>query len=417
MLLVALALLLSLFPTRVLAAGIGIFPMQIDMKDALRGSQYDRTLTIINQEDTDLVFTFIMDGEVGKWAVLYDPANPSVPLDKVAAPARSDVRLLLRMSVPQDAPNGGHQGSVRIMGEAAAKPEKGQTAVSAGVVAELKVDVTGTQKLAGAVLDQSVDEAEVDQPPLRIRTLFQNTGNVKAAPTIKLQVKNDKGAVVGEASSDKTTVEPESIERIVTEWDHSGRPAGSYLASTTVMLGNEKVDEREIKFDIQPRGTLTRQGVLDDLRLESAPQVGALAKAVGFFRNTGKIDTKATLAAEVYRDNALIKVVESRERVVPVGELAILELFLDVPEAGKYSVRGKVNYEGKVTETKEVSFSAGLPAGQQQPPTKVAEAQYLDRWPFISGAAAILVVAMVAGWAIRRKVGKAHPSSEASRIR
>ncbi len=415
LLLAALALLFALFPAGVLAVGIGVFPVQIDLKDALRGSQYERTLTIVNQEDRDLEFSFTMDGEVGKWAAIYDPANPSVPIDKVAAPAQSEVRMPLKFSVPQDAPNGGHSGSIRIMGRGAANPEKGQTAVSAGVVAEVKVDVTGTQKLAGAVLDQSVDEAEVDQPPLRIRTFFQNEGNVKATPIIKLQVKNDKGTVVGEASFDKTTVEPGVAERIVSEWDHSGKPAGKYVAATTVMLGDEKIDEREVKFDIQPRGALTRLGVLDDLRLESPAQVGALAKVVGFFRNTGKIDTKAVLTAEVYRGSALTKVVESRERVVPVGELAILDLFVEVPEAGNYSVRGKVTYEGKVTETKDLSFAVGLP-GQQQQPGRTVEAWNLDPWPFVAGAAAALVVALVAGWAIRRKV-KVHPSPEVSRTR
>ena len=35
----------------------------------------------------------------------------------------------------------------------------------------------------------------------------------------------------------------------------------------------------------------------------------------------------------------------------------ILDAFFDVKEAGSYTIRGSVNYEGKITEVQEVSFT------------------------------------------------------------
>ncbi len=348
-----------LLPALVRAGGIGIAPVEIQLDDALRGSEYLRTVTFMNQEDSDISFQVFAEGETASWVSLHQPGDLATNTKTVDVPAQTDLRLTLRIVVPDDAANGPHDGSIRFQA-VALNPKEGESGmgVSIGIASKLKVGVSGAQKLSGTVLDLSAVSVEADQPPFRIKTSFKNDGNVKAKPVIKLLVRNEQNLLVGEASYDATTVDADHIEVIQSEWDHSGKPVGRYTATVVVALGDLQIGRRELQFEILPRGTLTRSGVLDKLTLDSRPQVGAMAKLTGLFRNTGKIDTRAILTAEIYRDSVLMKVVESRERMVPVGEMAAIDLFFDVPSTGEYNITGKVSYEGKETALKELSFTA-----------------------------------------------------------
>ncbi len=346
-----------LVPALAHAGGVGIAPVEIEIKEALRGGEYRRTIMFMNQEDGDITFQISLEGEVATWASMHPLEEPAVSIDAIEVPAHNDARLLLRILVPPDAPNGPHNGTVRFQSVPSAdKSKESGMGVSIGVASNLKIDVTGTQRLSGVVLDMSTDDVEIDQPPLRLHTMFKNDGNVKANPVINLQVKTPAGTTVGEASFNNTVVEADHIAQIQSEWDISGKPVGKYVAEATVVLGDIQIDKRDLNFEIFPRGTLTRSGALDTLKLEGQPQVGAVAKVTGTFRNTGKIDTRAILTGEVYRDSALVKVIESRERLVPLGELAVIDMFFDVTLTGSYIVRAKVGYEGKETEARELTF-------------------------------------------------------------
>jgi hypothetical protein len=334
--------------------GIGIVPARVELKEALRGVEYDQTLTVVNREGGELTLAYVAEGEVGKWTTLRSDQQPDQILEKIVVPPSSDFRALIRVAVPADASNGQHVGQIRFQAESG-NAQSGM-GVSIGIASDFVVNVTGTQKLSARVQDMLVSDVEAEQPPVRLTTLMFNDGNVKANPTIKLQIKDSSGAVVGEATSSET-IDPGKDARLETEWDQSGKPAGDYLAVASVTLDDgQKVDEREIKFKMLPKGTLTRAGTLDRVVLENSPKVGAVAKVVAYFVNTGKIDTKAQFVGEVSRDSSLLKVVESREEVVPTGQPATLELFFDVAEAGEYTVVGKVVYEGRETESREVSF-------------------------------------------------------------
>jgi hypothetical protein len=74
-----------------------------------------------------------------------------------------------------------------------------------------------------------------------------------------------------------------------------------------------------------------------------------------------------------------------------------LDAFADVLEAGTYTVTGKVNYEGKETEEKELTFAVVSPGGGGDDELPI----WL--WAVIGGAALMVAVAIVAGsWALVR---------------
>lgn len=372
---VAVALTIQLFlPALTQAAGIGVFPALVEFKEALRGGEYVRTLTLVNRENATASVLLSTEGQVAQWVSLRGFDDPHTPLEAVEVPGQTELRLMLRVAVPADAANGVHAGTIRFQTRISdTSGGSSGMGVSVGLATEVKVEVTGTEKLAGEVVAISVVDVEVDRPPLRISTTFKNTGNVQATPLIRLVVKDATGTTVGEASFSDTVVDPGQMTIIKSEWDVSGQPAGRYSALVSVFLRENKIDEQELTFEILPRGTLTRSGALDEIALANQPHPGAVAKLVARFRNTGSIDTNAVFLAEVYHGAALVGVLESREKLVPVGEPALLDLFLEVTE-GDYKILGKVNYEGKETETKELAFtiaaSTAAPMAAQTPPTQ-----------------------------------------------
>jgi len=381
------------------AQGIGVAPAIIELEDALRGGEYTNLLTVFNREESDLVAEVTGEGEAGQWASLHPLDDETTTLDSIAVPANSQTRVLLRITVPPDAPNGPHEGSIGLQTAAPeGEGDGGGVAVAVGVSAALRVDVTGTQNLTGEILDMSTDDVEVGYP-LRIQTTFHNTGNVKAQPDIRLQVKDSLGAVVAEAGYANTTVDPAQTQAIRSEWDTTGAGAGDYVAGVSIFLGDEAIDARDLPFKILPPGTLTRRGDLESLTLENEPYANGVAKIVATFRNTGQIDTRATFLGEVYHKSALIDTVSSQERLVEPRESIALDSFADVGEAGTYTVKGKVNYEGKETEIKELTFAVVSAGGGED------EGLPIWLWAVIGGGALIAAVITIGGsWALARRV-------------
>ncbi len=373
------------------AQGIGIAPASIELEDALRGSEYRRTVSVINREASELTFRFTRMGEVGEWVSLHPPDDPTATLDTIVVPPGGGItRVLLLIVVPSTAPNGPHEGGIGVQSVAEEGATEGVSSVQIGLSMGLDVSVTGTQKLTGDVLDMYAKDVEVGYP-LRVWTKFHNTGNVDCQPNIGVQVEDAEEAEVGETSCADTTVEPAAVKLIRCEWDTTGTEPGEYVARVSVSLGDENIDTRTLDFEIFPVGTLTRQGVLEELTLENAPYPGAVAEIAARFRNTGQIDTRAVFLGELYYDSVLTDTLSAPERLVEPGEAVALEAFVKVPQAGSYTVRGKVNYEGKETEEKEVTFDVQGPGGggDDELPIWV--------WILIGGGTLVGAVAIV-GW-------------------
>jgi hypothetical protein len=386
-----------------LAQGVGVSPAIIEVQDALRGSESLRTLKLVNNEEKDLRFDLVAQGDVGGWVTVSEMDEPDTPLTSVVVPYRSSKQLRFKIAVPQDAANGPHEGLIRFQ-TALTNPmaANADSRASIGIVATLKITVTGIANLSGRVQDARVFDVEVDQPPTRLVTVFQNMGNVQASPEVKVTIKNEKGAVVGETKGGMANVDLRQIVEIVSEWDHSGQPVGKYTAQVATLLDGKAIDEREASFQILKAGTITRRGVLQNLKIVGEPQLGGQAKLVATFQNTGRISSKAVLAAEVQHNGALLRALESRERSFDPLEVGEIELYFDTARAGDYGVKAMVHYGGKVTDAKEVAFTvAGGPASA----TTVADASapQTSILLYLLGAGAVCAVGLFGITAWRRR--------------
>jgi hypothetical protein len=379
-------------------AGIGIYPSTVEFGQTLRGSQYFRTVGVMNSGDSEQTFRFDIDGDAAPWLSLVNPQDRAQVLDTVAAAPHGEARAFLRLQVPEGVPNGTYTGAVTVLtsvGDTGAGEGAGAS-VSVGAELEVTLEVTGTQSIAGSFTDAAAMDVEVGSP-LRIRTTIQNSGNVQVNPQIALEVADPTGAVVAQTTFSGEVVYPNETKVLVSEWDTTGQALGGRVARVGVKFGDLDLGSKQANFNILAVGTLTRQGTLEGITLENAPYVGVVAKIGAHFRNTGQIDTRATFLGEVYYKSALIDTISTPERLVQQGEAVAFEAFVDVPDAGTYTVKGKVNYEGKETEEKELTFDVGGLGGGEGLP--------LWAWIVIGGGSVVGAVVVVGGsWVLARRL-------------
>ena len=345
---------------------VGVYPTTVEFAEVLRGSEYFRTVGVMNASDSEQTFRFEVDGEASPWLSLVNPQDRTQVLDTVVAPPRGEGRAFLRLVVPPDVPNGAHSGAVRVLTAVGPSESCAGSGASVNVGAEIKValDVTGTENIAGSFVDLATTDVEIGSP-LSVRTTVQNSGNVQVNPQIDLQVIDPDGTVVGQASSAADVVYPNEITVLTPEWDTTGQRLGERTVRVSVRFGDLEIGTKEARFNILAVGTLTRRGELESLALEGKPSVGSVAKVIATFRNTGEIDTRAQFLGEVFRDSVRIDTASSEELAVErVGGVAPLEVFVQVPEKGTYTIRGKVNYEGKETDVQELTFRVGVGGGR-----------------------------------------------------
>lgn len=345
--------LLLLVPTAS-AIGLGVAPPEFTIEDALKGSDVEKTITVVNVGDEEARFELTATGEIADWISFYE-LDGATPITTVQVPGEESKKIAVRFHVPSDAASGTYNSTIYVQ----TIPEEitNETGAAAAAVLKMSVDatiiVTGIQKLTGTVTDITTRDVEVGYP-LKLNIKFQNTGNVIATPSINVEISSEDGEFIDSVVSSDAGVKPGVTDTITVTWDTTGQHVGAYVAEVTVLLGGETLYMQDLAFDILEPGALTRTGELTDLCCEGEPRVGELVKVLATFRNTGAIDTRAKFSGEIYRNRKLVGTIASEELDVPVTETCTLTSYYQFDEPGDYKISGYALYEGKQTETKEV---------------------------------------------------------------
>lgn len=405
-------IILILSGALVAAIGIGIAPNEIKISSALRGTEYDRPLTVFNTGDSANNYSLTADGEAGGWISFYELSDKEAPVNLTSIDGKSKRSLLVRFSVPDDAPSGTYSAIIyaKTVPDGVNKTENVVAAVlMARTFAEL--NVTGEQVVDGLVNTVTIESTEPGYP-LRIGASFKNTGNVVANPEISVSITKD-GEVISSFVSGDARVKPSATETIVAEWNTTSEDAvGDYAANVMIFLDEKKLASESIPFKILPVGTFTRQGNFTKLEILDEPAVGAAVRVDSYFKNTGRIDTLAKFSGEAYRDGTRIDVISSDELSVGVGREMPLASYLKLSSSGNYTVRGRIVYSGKETEAREISFSVPESKSDNSAAAK-AEPQAWSLTGMVAGfgginlAAIVVVLALIlAALIVRRKYSK-----------
>ncbi|MFO8011287.1 MAG: hypothetical protein R6U89_10835 [Dehalococcoidia bacterium] len=338
--------------------GLGISPPSINIQNALHNETYTRTINVLYNGTSQVTLDVTARGDISNWVSFYGPEDPSTSIESLTVTPGEWTYIEARFIIPDNAPVGQNTGVINFT---ANPPESQDEESQQGITLKVQqqapviIEVAGHAVLSGEFKGMSAIDTEIGQV-LRIKYQFHNTGNVKATPEAAVDIIQD-GVTVDSFSSTGQSVMPSITQSIGIEWPTDGRLPGDYSAHVKITLDGEELAENDVNFTLLPIGTLTRLGVLNDLVVENAQlEVGALARVLASFTNIGKLDTKARFLAEVRRDGELIDTIQSSEVLVPVAESAEIICYYKTDSPGKYKITGYVNYEGKQTDVREVTF-------------------------------------------------------------
>ncbi|MGB4861079.1 MAG: hypothetical protein WBO97_01355 [Tepidiformaceae bacterium] len=338
--------------------GIGVYPTRVSFEDALRGGEYFSTLGVINNLPSERRFAFEAEGEIASWITFTTVEDRSKMVTEVLAPKGKDGYVLLRLNVPDTTGNGVYGGTVTTrvpLGDPDVEKGTSGADVTVAAVIEVEVHVSGVQKIDGGLLEVTANDVEVGVP-LRVRTTVANRSNIRVVPDVQVAIKSENKTVATVATVD-APISANETRAIETLWKTDVAPPGDYTLTVSASLPGFPLGDKTVSFRVLPRGTLTRDGVLENLELTNEPTAGGVAKVLATFRNTGQIESTAVFAGELYRDGVLIKPVTSLQKLVGKDEALGLEVLVEIPGTGSYVLRGKVNYEGKETGVREVAFT------------------------------------------------------------
>jgi len=350
---VAVVLAAAIVCQPVSAAGIAVGPSSQTIENALRGGSFERSLTIFNPSDMGFDVVLKTEGSAKDW-IKFSAIDGSEEIQKVYAPKKGQIPVLLRVKVPDDVANGRYTAKV-VVETVPGEKVPGSVGMVLQATSALEITVTDVEKVSGEVTSIVVRDTEVDIP-LGVEVGFKNTGNVVVTPEITAVISRD-GTVIDTISEAKTPVRPTFTERIVVHWPNEGLAAGTYQADVTVSLRGAVLAEEGRTFAILPLGSLTRQGELTDLGYEGALTVGKPIKITGLFKNSGSIATRARLSGEVYRGGSLVDVISGDEMTVLVFSENPLTAYYTPKEPGEYTMKTCAVFEGKTTDSKDMVFT------------------------------------------------------------
>jgi hypothetical protein len=374
------------------AEGIGIFPSNVVYRNVLRGGAYYQDIGLVNDSNVERTFRLETGGDVSPWVSFFDIRDRSKQITEVPVPANSSGHVFLRLLVPKDLANGQYRGYIQTLVTVSGTVQGSSSIVNIGAQANVELTVTGTQSLAGTLVDLAVTDTEVGTP-LRVRSVLTNSGNVAAQPELSIDLKavvqGQASRAVGQPGMRKFVQEeqlfPGETKTLITEVPTDNVPPGNYVAAVAVRFDGVAVGDREASVSVHPRGALTRQGELLELRLLNEPKPNGIAKVAAVFINTGQIDSKAAFVGELYHGSDLIRAVTGLERTVSKGEQTTLELLMELPSKGTYRLIGKVNFEGHESDTKELTLNVGLSTGSAS----------LNPWFLVAAATALLALGLL----------------------
>jgi hypothetical protein len=245
---------------------IGFSPIVIEFS-ANPGETVENNIRIDNSSDEAIVLETIPKnltprGEEGQVDLTEDDTSYSLADWITVSPAQTPIEakssfdFKATITLPENAEPGGHFGAI-VFKTIPPDPGTGNAAVSQEVAPLILVSVAGdVVEEANIASFKSTKSLWTTERPIQFETRIENTGTVHFKPKGTVTVKNMFGDEVAKLNLDEKNVLPESIRRIVTDWD-PGFSVGRYTADLTVVYGEEnKILTSSTTFIVFPYQTI-----------------------------------------------------------------------------------------------------------------------------------------------------------------
>jgi hypothetical protein len=346
----------ALAPSAVFA-GLGISPSQMINPNLSKGSHVEKTF-ILSRSDPkeDLYFKVSMEGSTKDWTTLDKGLEFTMP----AGEQRFPVTVIA--NIPKDAANGEYKGGIRLASSSKSSNNTGGNGASISLSALIQTDftITGKQVLEYEISSIKIQNIE-EGSPLDVSVTIINTGNVMARPTkVHVEVFDRLNKKLLESQD---VIEMGSVEPFVTGDIAIPVPTkldiGQYWSKISVYKDKTLLKEQSLVFEIVEVGSLQKKGDLKEILCNKKADIGETVKITGVFENNGMANYSAKLVAEIYKNDKLVKMVESDLSTVNIGQTENLSVYFTPEVLGVYTIKAHVAYAGAKTPEKEFKISVG----------------------------------------------------------
>jgi hypothetical protein len=341
------------------AFGLSVLPVYIKM-NVIRGQRFNLSISVYNPGDEGVTYSIKADDKIANWVSFYIE-NQSAQINQISVPPTSSSDFIASFKIPKDVPNGKYLSTINVGSSLVGEGSENTSSLSVAVPISVSFQVEGSQFLTGKVISITTTDTEINRL-LRIKTEFQNTGDVIATPRIEFVIIKN-GALIANFVHNTTSVYVDNTSVIITEWDTTGQTVGDYVANVKVYLNVTLLKEENLNFKILERGTLTAEGKIEEVTASNEVITGQPARIEVQFQNTGQIDLIAKISGEVYQNNNLVNTLQSDETLIKVGENGTLTAYFKPTKDGSYLIKSNVAYEGKKKPISDISINATGPTG------------------------------------------------------
>jgi len=320
---------------------VGISPSFFYLDDVARGNPYEKNFRALNLETSDVNAEIIATGDAADWIKFYD-VDTDEELENIYVSSKSSVLFKAVFDVPEDAPNGVYEGHI---GLSPILPDSKDTKINVVTRSIYRLTITGNEKLSGTIDSITTQDTESGQA-LRVQYGFRNTGNIGATPSAEITVEKN-GQFVDSQTFEGEYVKMGTFFNQEFFWDTENRGTGDFTANVKIFLNEKVISEKDLTFNIAPRGTYTVEGLVGDITKPEDVTIGSVAKSGVKFFNKGKIDVSAKVVAEVTKNGKVVDVIQGDEISINAGGAGDLLFYFKPSEEGKYEINPKVIYGGK----------------------------------------------------------------------
>lgn len=232
-------------------AGFGISPPRVENNWLVPGSHFEQTIMLSRGEaKEDLKITVEVEApEIEKW-IKFDKGKEFIfPAGKNQYP------LIVMVDVPEDAGYSTYYGKLRI--KASPLEAKGQVTVAIGVVADIKLRVSGEVFSDFKVRQVSIPDFEEGES-LKFVVELENLGNVKVRPSkVKLEIWDNFHNQILKSGEITNFSWVESFKVGKSEGEMKvDLKSGQYWAEYEIYKDDELKTKDKIRFNVHLAGTL-----------------------------------------------------------------------------------------------------------------------------------------------------------------
>jgi hypothetical protein len=350
---------------------VGLYPTLLTFKDVLRGGRYQDTIGVLNGTDHGQWFHLSLSGRAAPWLKV-TPTGGATPINRIRVPnGPSPTQALLQLQVPSTLADGIYHAVLTVWTKPGKTKNNGPTTVGLGGEIEVTVAVSGTEVVAGKLIDAYTYPKLEQGEPLKVSAIVNNSGNVAALPSFHFQIvkKGVHRPVYNWVGTTGEPLLPGQRSTYELRWPASlteGATLGAYTAKIlSVTFPQVKdVGSWALPFRLYPFGSLHRGGKLLSLRLMNKPRVGYSAEVQASVVSSGEVQQETYFVGQLYRNGTFLEGIKSPVPVLLApadqpGATGVVQVPIPITKTGLYRLTGTANFAGAQSSAKTLTFRVG----------------------------------------------------------